>query len=102
MGGRKEVTCCCTPVPAYLIAPFQSLARFGMAAPLLVQMEHDIDREMEQERLAEQAGQTGGEDEDWGAGLDLSPPEPPKMFYGPEAQIITNDLKSLDEMVSTR
>ncbi|KAK4306175.1 hypothetical protein Pmani_021978, partial [Petrolisthes manimaculis] len=73
-------------------------ARFGMAAPLLVQMEHDIDREMEQERLAEQAGQTGGEDEDWSAGLDLSPPEPPKMFYGPQAQIITNDLKSLDEM----
>ncbi|XP_071532790.1 uncharacterized protein pigs [Panulirus ornatus] len=70
-------------------------ARFGMAAPLLVQMEADIDRELEQERLAE-----NGEEESWTNGdHDLSPPEPPKMFYGPQAQIITNDLKSLDEMV---
>lgn len=75
-------------------------ARFGMAAPLLVQMEADIDREMEQERLAEQAGQVSVEnDETWNADLDLSLPEPPKMFYGPQAQVITNDLKSLDEMV---
>lgn len=82
--------------------------RFGMAAPLLVQMEADIDREMEQERLAEERmAESGGKLEDeedaWGSGTrDLSIPEPPKMFYGPQAQVITNDLKSLDEMVSTR
>lgn len=79
-------------------------ARFGMAAPLLVQMEADIDREMEQERLAEERmAESGGKLEDeeaWGSMTqDLAAPEPPKMFYGPEAQIITNDLKSLDEMV---
>lgn len=80
-------------------------ARFGMAAPLLVQMEADIDRELEQERLAEErlaesGGQFNGEDESWThAAHDLTPPEPPKMFYGPQPQIITNDLKSLDEMV---
>ncbi|XP_069937295.1 GAS2-like protein pickled eggs isoform X2 [Cherax quadricarinatus] len=79
-------------------------ARFGMAAPLLVQMEADIDRELEQERLAEEraenGGQLNGEDESWNHDShDLSPPEPPKMFYGPQPQIITNDLKSLDEMV---
>ncbi|KAK8751287.1 hypothetical protein OTU49_013881, partial [Cherax quadricarinatus] len=78
-------------------------ARFGMAAPLLVQMEADIDRELEQERLAEEraenGGQLNGEDESWNHDShDLSPPEPPKMFYGPQPQIITNDLKSLDEM----
>lgn len=79
-----------------------------MAAPLLVQMEADIDREMEQERLAEERmAESGGKLEDeedaWGSGTrDLSTPEPPKMFYGPQAQVITNDLKSLDEMVSTR
>ena len=77
-----------------------------MAAPLLVQMEADIDREMEQERLAEERmAESGGkiEDEETWASVtrELSIPEPPKMFYGPEAQIITNDLKSLDEMVST-
>lgn len=77
-----------------------------MAAPLLVQMEADIDREMEQERLAEERmAESGGKLEDeedaWGSGTrDLSIPEPPKMFYGPQAQVITNDLKSLDEMVS--
>lgn len=80
--------------------------RFGMAAPLLVQMEADIDREMEQERLAEERmAESGGkledEDDTWGSGTrDLNTPEPPKMFYGPQAQVITNDLKSLDEMVS--
>ncbi|MPC92435.1 hypothetical protein E2C01_087525 [Portunus trituberculatus] len=77
-----------------------------MAAPLLVQMEADIDREMEQERLIEERmAESGGKLEDeeaWDSMTqDLAAPEPPKMFYGPEAQIITNDLKSLDEMVST-
>lgn len=79
-------------------------ARFGMAAPLLVQMEADIDREMEQERLAEERmAESGGqfsEDEAWAnGGQDLTPPEPPKVIYGPQVQIITNDLRSLDEMV---
>ncbi|XP_042217341.1 GAS2-like protein pickled eggs [Homarus americanus] len=83
-------------------------ARFGMAAPLLVQMEADIDRELEQERLAEErmaesGGQFNGEDESWSHdGHDLTPPEPPKMFYGPQPQIITNDLKSLDEMTMVK
>ncbi|XP_068205856.1 LOW QUALITY PROTEIN: GAS2-like protein pickled eggs [Palaemon carinicauda] len=79
-------------------------ARFGMAAPLLVQMEADIDRELEQERLAEERmAESGGqfnEDEAWAnGGSRLDPARTPKVFYGPQAQIITNDLKSLDEMV---
>ncbi|XP_047475124.1 GAS2-like protein pickled eggs [Penaeus chinensis] len=82
-------------------------ARYGMAAPLLVQMEHDIDREMEKDRLAEERRENGGlcggefdhENGDWhDDGGDIED-ETPQMFYGPQAQIITNDLKSLDEMV---
>ena len=75
-----------------------------MAAPLLVQMEADIDREMEQDRLAEQRRAEGGlEDDSWDEDEhgESSSPEPPLLFYGPQQQIITNDLKSLDEMVST-
>ena len=73
-----------------------------MAAPLLVQMEADIDREMEQDRLAEQR-RADGEDDFWDEDVhgESSSPEPPLLFYGPQQQIITNDLKSLDEMVST-
>ena len=81
-----------------------------MAAPLLVQMERDIDKEIERDRLAEErlrakqlAAEGGGEDgEGWDEdGVEEVEDEPPPtIFYGPQAQIITNDLKSLDEMVS--
>lgn len=67
-------------------------AKFGMLAPMLVQMEREIDREIAAEqRLAhgDQADEDSSEDE-----------EEALVQYGPIPQIITNDLKSLDEMVS--
>lgn len=64
-----------------------------MLAPMLVQMERQIDREILAD--ARRSGQGGADldDED-----DEEPAAP--MVYGPVPQIITNDLKSLDEMVS--
>ena len=91
-------------------------ARFGMEAPMLVQMERQIDREIaadnkamgisigtETDKMSHSisVGTEGNlfdsdsEDEDNIA-------EEPLLVYGPQPQIITNDLKSLDEMVSTR
>lgn len=57
-------------------------ARFGMLAPMLVQLEREIDREI----AAEQRGDS----------LEDSDEE---EQYGPIPQVVTNDLKSLDEMV---
>lgn len=87
-------------------------ARFGMEAPMLVQMERQIDREIaadnkamgisigtETDKMSHSIGTEGNiydsdsEDEDNVA-------EEPLLVYGPQPQIITNDLKSLDEMVS--
>lgn len=80
-----------------------------MLAPMLVQMERQIDREILLDaRRAGGAGAAGGaagaggseeeeDEEDEGVGGGV--PAPP-MVYGPMPQIITNDLKSLDEMVS--
>lgn len=89
-------------------------ARFGMEAPMLVQMERQIDREIAADNKAmgisigtetdkmshsTSVGTEGNlfdsdsEDEDNIA-------EEPLLVYGPQPQIITNDLKSLDEMVS--
>lgn len=58
-------------------------AKLGMLAPMLVQLEREIDREI----AAEQRGDS----------LDESDEE---EQYGPIPQVVTNDLKSLDEMVS--
>ncbi|CAL4121635.1 unnamed protein product [Meganyctiphanes norvegica] len=78
-------------------------ARFGVAAPLLIQMEVEIDREVEREVEIEQrrgAGSTCSDgDTGWDTDVEDLSPEPPKLFYGPQAQVITNDLRSLDEMV---
>ena len=70
-------------------------AKFGMAAPILVQFEQQIDREIAREQAGEDAEDAEDEQE-----LEDEPEEPP-MVYGPTQQVVTNDLKSLDEMVST-
>ncbi|XP_041765676.1 GAS2-like protein pickled eggs [Anopheles merus] len=94
-------------------------AKFGMLAPMLVQMERQIDREIAADNRAN-AGvgcgtQTEGGDGD-GTGNGVSTgtetelydsdseeedheSESPMLMYGPQPQIVTNDLKSLDEMV---
>lgn len=70
-------------------------AKFGMLAPMLVQMERQIDREIAQEQRG-----TIGETVNLESDSEDEIEEPPViMVYGPQAQIVTNDLKSLDEMV---
>lgn len=95
-------------------------AKFGMLAPMLVQMERQIDREIAADNRANAgvgAGtQTEGGDGEGGTGNGVSTgtetelydsdseeedheAESPMLMYGPQPQIVTNDLKSLDEMV---
>lgn len=75
-----------------------------MLAPMLVQMERQIDREIaaDQRRLGvgllEGTQEENGLDEDTDSELE---DEQPVLMYGPLPQIVTNDLKSLDEMVSS-
>lgn len=73
-------------------------ARVGVPAPMLVQMERQIDREIAADKKYAQFSQgtdfNDGDDTDLSDGEDLTE-------YGPLPQIVTNDLKSLDEMVST-
>lgn len=83
-------------------------AKFGMLAPMLVQMERQIDREIAAEqRLQKESrgtqseliatdGAGDGDDEESDSELE---DEQPMLMYGPMPQIVTNDLKSLDEMV---
>lgn len=77
--------------------------RFGMLAPMLVQMERQIDREIaaDQRKLGNGVNEGGeeenGMEEDSDSELE---DEQPVLMYGPLPQIVTNDLKSLDEMVS--
>ncbi|XP_050068563.1 GAS2-like protein pickled eggs [Anopheles maculipalpis] len=93
-------------------------AKFGMLAPMLVQMERQIDREIAADNRAN-AGvgcgtQTEGEGGGSGNGISTGTEtelydsdseeedhesESPMLMYGPQPQIVTNDLKSLDEMV---
>lgn len=61
-------------------------ANFGMPAPVLVQFEKEIDREIAKEGNLENGNEYDEED------MEL-------IEYGPQAQIVTNDLRSLDEMV---
>jgi len=56
-----------------------------MATPLLVQFEKEIDRD-----IAKDAGQEIS---------SSSEEEESLLEYGPTPQIVTNDLRSLDEMV---
>ncbi|CAK9823589.1 GAS2-like protein pickled eggs [Anthophora retusa] len=74
-------------------------AKFGMLAPMLVQMERQIDREIAAENKAANGAHcntTNEESDDEYADMQQ---EEPCLIYGPQPQIVTNDLKSLDEMV---
>ncbi|KAL1502671.1 hypothetical protein ABEB36_007784 [Hypothenemus hampei] len=76
-------------------------ARFGMLAPMLIQMERQIDREIAADQKKQQSFNDGidtnndQEEDDSDSEFDEVAP----MMYGPMPQIVTNDLKSLDEMV---
>uniref|UniRef100_A0A1I8QEN7 GAR domain-containing protein n=1 Tax=Stomoxys calcitrans TaxID=35570 RepID=A0A1I8QEN7_STOCA len=96
-------------------------AKFGMLAPMLVQMERQIDREIAADNKANGIGcgtqtECDGTQTDIGVGTETVGTETdifddsdseneddddqgPMLMYGPQPQIITNDLKSLDEMV---
>ncbi|CAG0884350.1 unnamed protein product [Cyprideis torosa] len=73
-------------------------AKYGMEAPLLVQMEREIDRDIAKDRGESVSSgvsedEADGEEEDnghWGPTGDVE--------FGPHPQLITNDLKSLDEL----
>lgn len=67
-------------------------AKFGMLAPLLVQMERQIDREIAAENKANGADNEESDDE-----YEV---EPKCLIYGPQPQIVMNDLKTLHELVS--
>lgn len=86
-----------------------------MLAPMLVQMERQIDREIAADNKAngvafgtqtdDDSKQTTSTSTDTENGLfdtdsDDEDADEPVLVYGPQPQIITNDLKSLDEMVS--
>lgn len=86
----------------------------GMLAPMLVQMERQIDREIAADNKAngvasgtqtdennKQSVSTGTDAENglFDTDSDDEDAEEPVLMYGPQPQIITNDLKSLDEMV---
>lgn len=87
-------------------------AKFGMLAPMLVQMERQIDREIAADNKANGivcGTQTDGNSHSISTGTeedlfdsdseDEDDPNGPMLMYGPQPQIVTNDLKSLDEMV---
>lgn len=80
---------------------------------MLVQMERQIDREIAADNKANGISIGCGTETDSGINSlstdgndmfddsdDEDNNEEPVMMYGPAPQIITNDLKSLDEMVS--
>lgn len=67
-------------------------AKFGMLAPLLVQMERQIDREIAAENKAANGADNEESDDEY--------EEEPCLIYGPQPQIVTNDLKTLHELVS--
>lgn len=99
---------------AFFFSP--SHCHTGMLAPMLVQMERQIDREIAADNKANcvaNGTQTDAEKSTTGVGtetteelFDSDSEEDvdiePVMMYGPQPQIITNDLKSLDEMVSAK
>lgn len=74
-----------------------------MLAPMLVQMERQIDREIAADQRKLGNGVNEGNQEQNGIEEDSDSEledEQPVLMYGPLPQIVTNDLKSLDEMVS--
>ena len=60
-----------------------------MAAPLLVQFEKEIDRDIAKD-TGQDLSSSGEEEESF---------QEEEQEHGPSPQIITNDLRSLDEMV---
>lgn len=82
-----------------------------MLAPMLVQMERQIDREIAADNKANgvafgtqtdttQTTSTGTENEEFDSDSEEEDDDGAILMYGPAPQIVTNDLKSLDEMVS--
>lgn len=71
-------------------------AKLGMPAPMLVQLEREIDREIANDKRKHGNEFQFNVEEDVD---DFSDDDQP-IEYGPKPQIVTNDLKSLDEMVS--
>lgn len=84
-----------------------------MLAPMLVQMERQIDREIAADNKANgvafgtqtdstQMTSNSVEVEDFDSDSEEEEDDNgPMLMYGPQPQIVTNDLKSLDEMVSS-
>lgn len=83
----------------------------GMLAPTLVQMERQIDREIAADNKANgvcdnkndngnNIASSGQDDLFDSDSEDECENEDPMLMYGPQQQIVTNDLKSLDEMVN--
>jgi hypothetical protein len=83
-----------------------------MLAPMLVQMERQIDREIAADNKANgvafgtqtetEMTTTGTEIEEFDSDSEEEDDDNgPMLMYGPQPQIVTNDLKSLDEMVSS-
>lgn len=72
----------------------------GMLAPMLVQLEREIDREIALEARAQQRTERTDLVQEELADDSDSDDDMDNRFLGPMPQIITNDLKSLDEMVS--
>lgn len=80
---------------------------------MLVQMERQIDREIAADNKAngvgfgtqtdcEQMTTIGTEIEEFDSDSEEEEDDNgPMLMYGPQPQIVTNDLKSLDEMVSS-
>lgn len=76
-------------------------AKFGMPAPMLVHLEREIDREIAADRRRLRFSgccQDHYENDSSEEESDLTDSED-CVEYGPLPQIVTNDLKSLDEMV---
>lgn len=81
---------------------------------MLVQMERQIDREIAADNKANgvtfgtqtdttQTTTIGTENEEFDSESESEEDDNgPMLMYGPQPQIVTNDLKSLDEMVSSR
>lgn len=76
-----------------------------MLAPMLVQMERQIDKEIAADQrkfgynneLSDGIDTQGDDSDESDSEIE---DEQPVLMYGPLPQIVTNDLKSLDEMVS--
>jgi growth arrest-specific protein 2 len=72
-----------------------------MLAPMLVQMERQIDREIAADNKANGVA-FGTQTEEFDSDSEEEDDDNgPMLMYGPQPQIVTNDLKSLDEMVSS-